>query len=277
MPCRTPFRTIFAATGMAVIAFCAGAASATASIVPTPDRGPETRRAARTLARAIVADPSIIRRAAFSVLPPGGNPAAVSTTPLARFPRAGDSFGILSTGNATDAAKPNTAPDTSTTLNGPFLRGARDVTIFKIKFKAPKGANCLSIRFRFLSEEFPEFKDSEFNDGFIAELDKSTWKAASNDDPTIVAPRNFAVGSNGQRVSVNRTSAAAVKAKRAKGTTYDAATRLLRASTPVGSGSVHTVYFSIFDQGDRLYDSSVFLDRMTVDKQSSCKSGIVGA
>ena len=277
MRCRTPIRTIAAATGMTAIALSAGAASASAAIVPTPDRGPELRRAAKTLARAIVADPRIIRRAAFSVLPPGGNPAAVSTTPLARFPRAGDSFGMLSTGDATVAGNPNSAPDTSTATNGPFLRGARDVTIFKIKFKRPKGANCLSIRFRFLSEEFPEFKDSEFNDGFIAELDKSTWRAASNEDPTVMAPRNFAIGSNGQRVSVNRTSPATVKAKRAKGTTYDAATRLLRASAPVGGGSVHTVYFSIFDQGDRLYDSAVFLDRMTVDKQSNCKSGIVGA
>jgi len=162
-----------------------------------------------------------------------------------------------------------------TTVNGPFVRGARDVTILRIQFKRPKGANCLSIRFRFLSEEFPEFKDDDFNDGFIAELNKSTWDATSNEDPTIVAPDNFALGSNGRRVSVKATDELSVTPKRARGTTYDAATRLLRASTPLSGRSVQTVYLSIFDQGDRIYDSAVFLDRMTVDKRSGCKPGTV--
>ncbi len=32
---------------------------------------------------------------------------------------------------------------------------------------------------------------------------------------------------------------------------------------------------SIFDQGDRINDSDVFLDRMTVDRRSGCKSRAV--
>jgi hypothetical protein len=32
---------------------------------------------------------------------------------------------------------------------------------------------------------------------------------------------------------------------------------------------------SIFDQGDRIYDSAVFLDRLTFDNRKPCKSGAV--
>jgi len=263
------------ATCVATAAVAVGTGGmAAADITPTPDRT-KGKGEAFELAQAIADDPKIIRRADFTLLPPGGNPAAISDDKLAGFPRAGKTFGILSTGDATLADDKNTDPDSGTTVNGPFVRGARDVTILRIKFKRPKGANCLSIRFRFLSEEFPEFKDDEFNDGFIAELNKSTWDAASNEDPTIVAPDNFARGSNGRRISVNATDELSVTPKRARGTTYDAATRLLRASTPLGSRSVQTVYLSIFDQGDRIYDSAVFLDRMTVDKRSGCKPGTV--
>ena len=59
-----------------------------------------------------------------------------------------------------------------------------------------------------------------------------------------------------------------------RGTTYDAATRILRASTRVNPGR-HILYLSIFDQGDRDYDSAVFLDRLTIDRRSPCKSGAV--
>ena len=64
------------------------------------------------------------------------------------------------------------------------VRGARDVTIMRIRVHVPQGANCLSFRFKFLSEEFPEFVGSEFNDAFIAEVGHSpTWSAGSNNRP----------------------------------------------------------------------------------------------
>ncbi len=263
-------------------AACAAAAAvavgtvgtAGAVIEPTPDRS-QGKGEAFKLAQAIADDPKIIRRADFSLLPPDGVPAAIADERLAGFPLAGKTFGIMSTGDATIAGDKNTDPDSGTEVNGPFVRGARDATILRIQFKRPKGANCLSIRFRFLSEEFPEFKESEFNDAFIAELNKSNWDAQGSGDPTIVAPDNFATGVNGRRISVNATDELSVSTKQARGTTYDAATRRLRASTPLGSRSVQTLYLSIFDQGDRQYDSAVFLDDMTVDKRSNCKSGAV--
>ena len=50
----------------------------------------------------------------------------------------------------------------------------------------------------------------------------------------------------------------------------------LRASTPVKPGQ-GLLYLSLFDQGDRQYDSAVFIDRLLVRHSNSCKSGLVGS
>ena len=47
----------------------------------------------------------------------------------------------------------------------------------------------------------------------------------------------------------------------AQGTTYDGATPALTAATPISPG-MHSIYLSIFDQGDGVYDSAVFLDNL---------------
>jgi hypothetical protein len=264
-------RTVLAAGGItAAIAITAAySGGAVAAIKPSPDIDPAARELARTITDD---DKKILSRADFAALPPAGRPAAISTTELAGFPTAGRSYMILASGDTTLADDDNKDPDTGTTVNGPFLRGARDVTIFKLKLKTPKNANCLSFSFRFLSEEFPEYKDSPFNDAFIAELNRSTWDAGTNEDPEITAPGNFALGSNGNRISVNATDSASVDAKRARGTTYDGATRLLRASIPVKK-SRNTLYLSIFDQGDRQYDSAVFIDDLRINRRSDCEAG----
>jgi len=75
-------------------------------------------------------------------------------------------------------------------------------------------------------------------------------------------------------VSVNASGDTALTASNAKGTTYDGATRILRASTPIKRGN-RRLYLSIFDQGDRQYDSAVFVDRLELDDRSPCKSGAV--
>ena len=265
-------------TLVTLAAVCATAGQAPAKqagdIVPVPDRSGVQRRAAVRIARAIAVDPSQIRRASFSALPPFSNPAAISTERLGGFPRDGDSFAILSTGAATRADAPNDSGDRSTALGGPSIRGARDVTILRIVVHVPAAARCLSVRFKFLSEEFPEFVNDIYNDAFIAELDTSNWDASNKQNPTITAPNNFATDAMGNPIRVNAVGDASVTAFRARGTTYDAATRILRASTPISPGQ-HILYLSIFDQGDRQYDSAVFLDRLTIDRRSPCTSGAV--
>ncbi len=239
----------------------------------TGDAGRSSRISATKISRTI-AGPKSIKSSAFAARPPYGTVAARSTKKLAGFPRSGKSYMILSNGDATLADNPNNSTSTSKNAGGPAIRGNRDVTIFRMNIRVPKGRNCLSFRFRFLTEEFPEFVGSEFNDGFIAELDESTWDSRTVGNPAIDAPRNFAADSDGNLITVNGAGAANTTAARAKGTTYDGATRVLRASTRVTPGG-HVLYLSIFDQGDRQFDSSVFIDRLTYAKRSNCESGAV--
>jgi hypothetical protein len=249
-------------------------AAASARIDALPNVDSQFRKGSTALARAIAEDPKVVRRASFSMLPPGGRPAAISTTRLAGFPRHGKSYAILSTGDSRYAGRRNTTDDFGRGTGGPFVRGARDVVIFRIDLRVPADANCLSIRFRYLTEEFPEFVSSSFNDAFIAETEDTTWTAASNDDPTISAPGNFAQTADGKLVSVNAGGPTALSSSNSRGTIFDGGTRILRASTPIRRGS-RTLYLSIFDQGDRQYDSAVFLDRLELDERTPCESGAV--
>jgi hypothetical protein len=228
---------------------------------------------ATPLGRAMSSQPGLIRRGVFSALPPGSKPAAVSTSRLAGFPRAGSSFAILSTGNAAYADDPNTEGDTGSGSGGPSIRGARDVVIMRLDLNVPKHANCLSFNFRFLSEEYPEFVGDAYNDAFIAELDGSNWSAATKDDPTVTAPLNFATDTKGNPIRINKVGPGSMTRFRARGTTYDGATRVLRASKKVTPG-LHRLYLSIFDQGDRIYDSAVFLDHLRTSRALHCRTGV---
>lgn len=213
-------------------------------------------------------------RSKFVTTPPGNGPVAISNRALAGFPGRGGSFAILSTGCAHAAYSDNNSGIMGCANGGVRLRGARDVTIWRIRVHVPKGANCLSFRFKFLSEEFPEFVGTEFNDAFVAELGRSSkWNAVDDRVPVVRAPQNFAKTRDGNLISVNGTQNARVSRAAARRTTFDAATGKLRASTPVRPGS-RLLYLSIFDQGDRQFDSAVFVDRLTVSRTQSCRSGV---
>lgn len=261
-----PARRISAAAAVAASAVVAAPASA--AIVEYP-RDPSATPIAKAMAR----DPSLVRRAVFSALPPSSKPAGVSTTRLAGFPTHGSSFGLLSTGNIRSVDDSNSASDTGSESRGPAIRGARDVIIMRIDLRVPKGANCLSFDFRFLSEEFPEFVKEIFNDAFIGELGISNWDASGKEDPSITAPNSFTRDAKGNPIRVNAVGDTTVTAGQAKGTTFDGATRRLRASTRVKPGN-RRLYLSIFDQGDRDYDSAVFLDNLRASRASSCQTGV---
>lgn len=211
----------------------------------------------------------------FSVAPASGNYAGTADAALSDFPTAGSTFGLLGSGNLALADTANTAADT-TTDNGGGDGGHgttfHDVVTLKVDLAVPSDRNCLSLDFKLLSEEFPEFVGSQFNDGVIAELDTSDFTA--NPDFSIAAPHNFAFDSLGNVVSINTTG---FDAANSVGTTYDGGTPLLRAKTPITSGA-HTLYISVFDQGDAAYDSAALLDALTlghVDQSADCAAGAV--
>ncbi|HEX6388929.1 MAG TPA: choice-of-anchor L domain-containing protein [Solirubrobacteraceae bacterium] len=241
---------------------------------PAADAAVTANRDAAQLAAAMNDSNSVtITGASFLTIPPNGNPTAISDAPLGGLPTGGGTFAVMSTGDALKAADPNQGSVASTGAGGVAVRGDtdRDVTILKIGLNVPATANCLTIDVRFFSEEFPEYVGKSYNDAFIAELDSSDWKTAGS---TITAPRNFAFDEKGNVISINATGPASVQPAAAAGTIYDAGTALLHASVAATPGA-HDLYLSVFDQGDAILDSAVFVDNIKASKVAGtgCKSG----
>jgi len=250
---------------LAVILGLAVPAAASAAIMPTRDAG----------ALAIAAD-APATGAGFDAIPPNGSPVAVSDRPLASFPTTGASYAILTTGNATFADNLNLSGSDTENNGGGHVPGRGgndfDVVVMRVGLDVPPGANCLSFDFRFLTEEFPEHVGQTVNDAFIAELDRTSW--TTSPDGTVTAPSNFAFDPAGRQISVNASGETSMSSEEATGTTYDGATPLLRASTPAAPGP-HTLFLSVFDQGDAILDSAAFVDNLAFSQQApgGCVSG----
>jgi hypothetical protein len=251
-----------------------------------------TETEADRVAQAIIADPSTLSGASFD--PTGQNAASTpngfgdplapntlfdnDTASLAGFPVAATGnhdFAILTSGDAGLADDtPQTLDSGSGTSNGgpsPSGRGdtAFDVTTLRMNVNVPAAANCLALDYRFLSEEFPEYVGSAYNDAFIAEVDSSTWTTAGS---AVTAPNDFATHTGAEGVNVNGVGPVAVSAAEAADTTYDAATGLVTTKTPITAGA-HTIFLSIFDQGDHILDSAAFVDnlRFITESADTCK------
>jgi hypothetical protein len=201
-------------------------------------------------------------------------PTAVSDTPLAGFPTSGPTYSILTSGDAGLADNPNLSGGDGYGWNvpaAPIGPGVYDYQVVRVDLPAASTA-CLAFDFRFLSDEYPEYVNTNYNDAFIAQLD--TWSVTA--DPatqTVTAPGNFAGGA-GDVISVDAGGPSAMVDAAGLGTVYDGATPLLTARAPVAVGSVHALYLTIFDQGDSILDSAVFLDNLrfeTIDA-AKCKS-----
>ncbi|WP_192498746.1 cell wall-binding repeat-containing protein [Ornithinimicrobium pratense] len=249
-----------------------------------------TPATALAVAQALAADTALVTGAAFETIPlaDGQNVSAGTSTALSGFPVSGSSFGVLSTGLLENVPHPGTFASSS--LGGTAVRGDtdRDVTVLRVDMDVPAGANCLSFDFKFLSEEYPNYVGSQFNDAFVAELNESTWTTESTE---IVAPDNFAFDQDGEVVSINSTGLGGMTPENGEGTAFDggafdddspdlngASTVRLAASTQVSPGT-NTLYLSIFDQGDQILDSAVFLDNLragyTPDPGVNCTPGAV--
>jgi hypothetical protein len=193
---------------------------------------------------------------------------------MAGFPRAGTTYSILTSGNAALADDTNVSSGSGYAwgvTSSQFGTGVYDGQTVAISLP-PATTTCLAFDFRFLSEEYPEYVQTNYNDAFIAQLDTLAITA----DPvtqTVTAPGNFA-GGTGDTISVDANGPSAMVDAAALGTTYDGATAILTARAPVAVGSAHTLYLTIFDQGDGILDSAVFLDNLrfeTIDA-TKCKS-----
>jgi len=199
-------------------------------------------------------------------------PTGIGDSPMAGFPTAGGTFGILTSGNAGLADNPNddTGSGYSWGYDGPPIATVHDQQVVKIDL-GPATGTCLAFDFRFLSEEFPEYVTAGFNDAFVAQL--NTLNVAVSGQ-SVVAPGDFAAGA-GDAISVDAAGPSAMTPAQAAGTTYDGATLPLVARKAVAVGSVNTLYLTIFDQGDSILDSAVFVDNIRYESPANpalCKS-----
>jgi cell division septation protein DedD len=254
-----------------VLAALVAAAPAGAAVVATRD--------ANAVGGTIATGTAMSPGASWTAIPPLKNssnfdtfPVAIADEPISGFPTAGTTYAVLSNGDAPTLKTVN--PNGVSSLSGPNVRGNTDfdVTILKLDFSAPSGVNCLSFDFKMLSREFPIFVGKQFNDAFIAELDSSTWKTK---DSAITAPDNFAFDPAGKVISINATGETGMTKADAAGTVFDqnGATPLLHAYSPVTPGA-HSLYLSIFDQGDGAYDSTVLIDKLaTTNVAGGCAKG----
>jgi hypothetical protein len=262
-----------------VAAIAAGAslwAVATAGATVNPSSDPVALAGAMD-APAVASNP-----ATFITAPPVGmTPLGIGVTPLAPFPRVGGTFAVLTTGDATQADLPegNDSTNTGGALVTNPNRGdtALDVSTLRIPFSVPVGSglNCASFDFRFLSEEYPVYIHSQYNDAFIAELDATTW--TTNGAEISGLQNNFATDATGQPVTIKSTGPTSMSPAEAAGTPYGGATAPLQARVPVAeSATPHALFLSIFDQSDHILDTTVLVDNFRVfNAPGGCARGSI--
>ena len=123
---------------------------------------------------------------------------------------------IMSTGLASQVADENTSGGQGTDL-GPGGEGGDDITL-SFTLTAPRNADNFIFDFTFLSEEFPEFVGSQFNDFFSVLID-GVEVALDTDGQPITVNNNFFDGSLST-----------------EGTLFDGRTPLLRVTAPLTPG-----------------------------------------
>lgn len=206
------------------------------------------------------------------------------------FPTQGDSALILSTGDASTVANPratrglpvaNANPVVETDLFGTDLAGAagadgNDLTQVKIALSPPTGATCVSFDFLYLSEEFPNYVDQEFNDIFTAELNESEFELNGNQ---VSASNNFAYGEDQELLSVNtftRFSPAQRSALNGKSPPLSASSPIQLGEGDLNEGAADlAIYLSVQDLGDSALDSAVVVDNLRYASGAACDQGIV--
>lgn len=171
------------------------------------------------------------------------------------FPTAGDTFVVLSTGQAA-AASPSNNVGFSTTLDGLNSDAGRDLVQLHLTLRPPPGALCLAFDVQFHSSEYPQWVGSSFNDVFTAQIGDGSLSTVNGE---VEAPGNFARDVLGNPLSVN--SAFTMSSRDAS--TYGGSTSALRASAllPLSTSADDVeLYLSIQDVGDNIVDSAVYID-----------------
>jgi hypothetical protein len=226
-----------------------------------------------TVARAMFADPNQVVSAELAPDDPTldqTDPRAVMSLGqgLVGFPTNGTDFGMISTGDTDLANDPNDDQSISTVLDGLNTNAGEDLAGLVISFNAPAGANCLNADVKMLSDEFPEFVGSAFNDFAAGNMNNATAPSVSGPDPSLAD--NFLFDGSVPPNELEINTSQLVSAEAASGTTYDGATPTLLTQTGVSPGLPNTLRLWVGDVGDSHFDTTVFVDNIRVFAKSPC-------
>jgi hypothetical protein len=187
---------------------------------------------------------------------------------------------VLSTGDVRASDQPQASASTNDGAGPPAGHGdtAYDTTIMQVlRVTVPAVDSCLSFNFRFLSADYPSRLTSQFNDAFIAEItpESSAGSSWTTSGSSILKLENDFAVSGGQPITIKSTGSASLSPAEAVGTPYGGATAPLRAQVPLAGGSPdQALFFSIFDHGDAVGDSAVFIDNLMFST-GTCQRGVV--
>ncbi len=127
-----------------------------------------------------------------------------------------------------------------------------DASVLEFTFTVPEGIPAVEFLFMFGSDEYAEYKDSDYVDGAIVLVDGVNYAQFSNGKPLKVISDAEMVTNQGLSIEYDGISAP----KRIVG--------LLDQSL-----SIHTIKIAIADTSDGTYDSGLFLSAMKVSHETS--------
>lgn len=171
----------------------------------------------------------------------------ISDSSLASFsPIDSDGFLVLSTGLASDVTQSNSSGDQGTDIGEPGEVG--DTATLTFQIEVPDNADYFGFTFTFLSEEYPEYVGSIYNDFFSMTVNGT----------------ELALDTNGNPISVNNDFFSDTLTP--LGTQFDGQTPVLGVHTAVHGTDTLTIEMSIADEGDGIYDSAAFIGNFTFHK-----------
>lgn len=168
---------------------------------------------------------------------------------LLGFPTGRDEdFLIMSTGIASQVdTLANTSGSQGTDLGTQGEGGDTSTISFTMPVPASTRPQKFKLDFMFLSEEYPEYVGSNYNDFFRCTVNGT----------------NIALDQGGNEVSVNNVFFTSANAP---GTFFDGRTSILTATyaIPDGTNSLNVV-LSVGDEGDGIYDSAAIIDNARIE------------
>ena len=167
---------------------------------------------------------------------------------------AGDGTLLLTTGKAAEAAP---GADASHTWGTRSNEDAHDVVTADVGLTVPATHSCLAFDYVFASEE-PLTGNSRANDGFVAELDASTWTlTATAQGGTLAAPDAFETATVVEQLESGTDTVLA-----GHGTAYEWTTQRRPVLLTGVSPGAHRLYLSVYEHVDGSRDTAVFLDHL---------------